>query len=84
MDFETRLQAFTQKLTEMVKKEGKSHPSQLGLGEWLLHNMSKKDMDFLGEIEEHMGEEKANRWLTQVLVSSGLYKSDDGVYVQPL
>lgn len=37
----------------------------------------------LTEIEKEVGEEAANRWLTSVLVSTGVYASTDGETVSP-
>ena len=55
---------------------------KVGFAIWLARNLSAEEILALGAYGEQVGEDAANRRLTQALVDSGYYRTDDGVEVE--
>ena len=57
--------------------------SPIGLGILLSQVLTAEELDVLDQLEAASGEVEANAWLCSVLVETGRYTSDGGVFVVP-
>jgi hypothetical protein len=75
-----KIQAIRAQLIRELRKD----PPEIGLfasmnfSMWLVKKLTPEDFTLFHAIETAVGEVEANKWMTDILVESGLYETDDG------
>lgn len=75
-------------LRALILGKLKSDPPRVGIlanwsfAAWLSKNLEWEHFALMGEMEEKEGEEACNQWMVDIMVESGVYKSDEAGWVQ--
>lgn len=81
-NFIARSILLSEKIKLELAKTDKLPADMFELGVWMFDNLGHEFLRTADEVETRLGWDGANRWLTQVLVESGFYKSDDGQHIE--